>query len=84
MTYLPVYGPKLKGEKKADWQRRTFSLISSALLHRGSASLYLPLLPYSTARLLRVAATAGWSFPRVFSRIARASFSRCAASLYLF
>lgn len=35
----------------------TFSLISSALLHRGSASLYFPLFPYRTARLLRVAAT---------------------------
>lgn len=54
----------------------TFSLISSALLQRGSASLYLPLLPYSTARLLRVAATAGWSFPSVFSLMARASLSR--------
>ena len=31
-------------------------LISSARLQRGSASLYLPLLPYSTARLFRVAA----------------------------
>lgn len=28
--------------------------------------------------------TAGWSLPRVFSRIARASFRRLAASLYLF
>lgn len=35
----------------------TFSLISSALLHRGSASLYFPLFPYRTARLLSVAAT---------------------------
>lgn len=62
----------------------TFSLISSALLQRGSASLYLPLLPYNTARLLRVAATAGWSFPSVFSLMAKASFRRWAASLYLF
>ena len=37
----------------------TFSLISRARLHRGSASLYLPLLPYSTAKLFSVAAT--WS-----------------------
>lgn len=37
----------------------TFSRISSARLHSGSASLYLPRLPYSTARLLRVAATCG-------------------------
>ena len=35
----------------------TFSLISRALLHSGSASLYLPRLPYSTARLFKVAAT---------------------------
>lgn len=28
--------------------------------------------------------TAGWSLPRVFSRMARASLSRWAASLYLF
>ena len=28
--------------------------------------------------------TAGWSIPRVFSLIANASFSRFAASLYLF
>ncbi len=35
----------------------TFSLISKALLHSGSASLYFPLFPYRTARLLRVAAT---------------------------
>lgn len=35
----------------------TFSRISRARLHSGSASLYLPLFPYSTARLLRVAAT---------------------------
>ena len=62
----------------------TFSLISSALLQSGSASLYLPLFPYRTARLLRVAATAGWSFPRVFSLMASASFRRWAASLYLF
>ena len=34
-------------------------LISSARLHKGSASLYFPLLPYSTAKLFRVAATAG-------------------------
>ena len=37
----------------------TFSLISRALLQSGSASLYLPLLPYSTARLFKVAATWG-------------------------
>lgn len=30
------------------------------------------------------ALTAGWSRPRVFSLMARASFSRLAASLYLF
>lgn len=30
------------------------------------------------------AQTAGWSLPRVFSRMARASLSRLAASLYLF
>lgn len=42
-------------------RRRTFSRISRALLHSGSASLYFPLLPYSTARLFRVAATCnGW------------------------
>lgn len=35
----------------------TFSLISSARLHSGSASLYLPRLPYRTARLFNVAAT---------------------------
>ncbi len=35
----------------------TFSLISRALLHSGSASLYFPLFPYNTARLFRVAAT---------------------------
>ena len=35
----------------------TFSLISSALLQRGSASLYLPRFPYNTARLFNVAAT---------------------------
>ena len=35
----------------------TFSLISSARLHRGSASLYLPRFPYRTARLFNVAAT---------------------------
>lgn len=35
----------------------TFSLISRALLHSGSASLYFPLFPYRTARLLSVAAT---------------------------
>lgn len=35
----------------------TFSRISSARWHNGSASLYLPRLPYSTARLLSVAAT---------------------------
>ena len=38
---------------------KTTDLISSALLHKGSASLYFPLLPYSTAKLFRVAATAG-------------------------
>lgn len=35
----------------------TFSLISKARLHKGSASLYLPLLPYNTAKLFNVAAT---------------------------
>lgn len=35
----------------------TFSLISNALLHRGSASLYFPLFPYRTAKLFSVAAT---------------------------
>lgn len=37
----------------------TFSRISSARLHSGSASLYLPRLPYRTARLFNVAATWG-------------------------
>ena len=46
---------------------KTTDLISSARLHKGSASLYFPLLPYSTARLFRVAATAGWFSPSVFS-----------------
>lgn len=36
--------------------------------------------PHSIQFLL----TAGWSLPSVFSRIARASLRRCAASLYLF
>lgn len=35
----------------------TLSLISRALLHNGSASLYLPRLPYKTAKLFKVAAT---------------------------
>ena len=35
----------------------TFSLISKALLQRGSASLYFPRLPYNTAKLFSVAAT---------------------------
>lgn len=42
----------------------TFSRISRARLHSGSASLYLPRLPYRTARLFNVAATWGvkeWS-----------------------
>ena len=47
-------------------------------------TLYFPLFPYKTARLLRVAATAGWFSPRVFSLMASASLSRFAASLYLF
>lgn len=38
-------------------QHLTFSLISNARLHRGSASLYFPLFPYRTAKLFRVAAT---------------------------
>ena len=46
---------------------KTTDLISSARLHKGSASLYFPLLPYSTAKLFRVAATAGWFSPSVFS-----------------
>ena len=37
-----------------------------------------------TAKLLSVAATAGWFSPRVFSLILSASFNRLAASLYLF
>ena len=36
---------------------RTFSRISRARLQSGSASLYLPLLPYNTAKLFSVAAT---------------------------
>ncbi|KAF9420114.1 hypothetical protein HW555_003527 [Spodoptera exigua] len=54
----------------------TASRIHSARLHSGSAS--------RTARLLSVAATAGWFSPSVFSRMDSASFSRLAASLYLF
>ena len=43
--------------------KRTFSRIWRARLHKGSASLYLPRLPYSTARLFRVAATwPTWAF----------------------
>lgn len=62
----------------------TFSRISKALLQSGSASLYLPRFPYNTAKLLSVAATAGWFSPRHFSRICNASFNKLAASLYLF
>jgi len=36
---------------------RTFSRISRARLHNGSASLYFPLFPYKTAKLFKVAAT---------------------------
>ena len=43
-----------------------------------------PLFPYKTAKLLRVAATAGWLPPSVFSLIDNASFSKLAASRYLF
>ena len=50
----------------------------------GIVTLYFPLFPYKTARLLRVAATAGWFSPRVFSLMAKASLSKFAASLYLF
>lgn len=51
----------------------TFSLISSALLHRGSASLYFPLFPYRTARLLRVAAT--WRKTKGGTRLKKKSWA---------
>lgn len=44
-------------EKSRKKQIPTLSLISRALLHKGSASLYFPLLPYKTAKLFKVAAT---------------------------
>lgn len=46
---------ELKGERAR--KTRTFSRISRARLHSGSASLYFPLLPYRTAKLFKVAAT---------------------------
>ena len=39
------------------FKKQTFSRISKALLHNGSASLYFPRLPYKTAKLFNVAAT---------------------------
>lgn len=49
----------------------TFSLISNALLHRGSASLYLPLFPYRTAKLFKVAATYKTGLCHTFERISQ-------------
>lgn len=71
-THLGGHVPELqtdprRGPRRARG-RRTFSRISRARLHSGSASLYLPLLPYSTARLFSVAATYNTGHRRVRRR----------------
>src|SRR5262249_46484628 len=43
------------------------SLIASARLYSPSASLYLPCLRYTMARLLRVSPTSAWLAPNTFS-----------------
>lgn len=77
--YLPtckhVLIKQKKSKEKTHYDRLTQCKKKSLLLFMLSIPKYTR---------LRHTLTAGWSFPRVFSRIDRASLSRWAASLYLF
>jgi len=54
----PQLQPKLHTQNRCkSFLGLTFSRMTSARLHSGSASLYLPRFPYRTARLFSVAAT---------------------------